>query len=360
MRRVLGRGPPGGDVSDWSCPVPRADRDTILLAHGGGGRLSRELLDEVFAPAFHNEWLATGHDGALLPAVDGPLAFTTDSFVVHPLFFPGGDIGALAVHGTVNDLAMCGARPRWLSVGFILEEGLPRATLERVVASMARAAAEAGVHIVTGDTKVVERGRADGLYVNTAGIGVRRPGPALSPSACRPGDRVLLSGPVGNHGVAVMSVREGLAFDAPVLSDAASLHGLAEALLDAGGDGVRVLRDPTRGGLATALVELATSSRVGVDLDEAAVPVDEPVRAACELLGLDPFYVANEGKLVAVVSPDRAADVLAAMRAHHLGLRSADIGAIGASRPGQVVAHTGWGGARHLDLLAGEQLPRIC
>ena len=342
------------------CPVPLGEGETVMLAHGGGGKLTQRLIEEVFLPAFSNPALAPLHDGARLELPAGRVAFTTDSYVVRPPFFPGGDIGSLAVHGTVNDLAMCGARPIALSAGYILEEGFPMADLRRVVASMKGAAAAAGVPIVTGDTKVVDRGKGDGIYVNTAGIGVIPDGISIDPSAARPGDVVLINGPIGDHGIAILSVREGLGFDGEIASDSAALHGLVAAILLAGGASVHVLRDPTRGGVASALNEIAGASRVGVRLLESAVPVREAVRGACEILGLDPLYVANEGKCLAIVAPDRADAVLAAMRDHPLGRDSVRIGEVVHSHAGRVVVESAIGGTRIVDMMSGEQLPRIC
>jgi len=287
--------------ANYSCPAPLTGHAEIQIAHGGGGRLTQQLIERIFGPAFDNPALNARHDGAVLAAPAGArLAFTTDSHVVSPLFFPGGDIGRLAVYGTVNDLAMCGARPRWLSAGFILEEGLPVATLERIVAAMAEAARKAGVQIVTGDTKVVERGKGDGLYVNMAGIGWVEHDRVIAPASVRPGDVVLLSGDIGRHGMAILALREGLAFESSIESDCAPLWPAVEALFAAGVE-VHCLRDLTRGGLATAVIEIAETAGRAVALEEAAVPVCEPVRGACEILGLDPLYVANEGRFVAFV-----------------------------------------------------------
>src|SRR5919201_2919613 len=310
-----------------TCPVPRSRYDEILLGHGSGGQLTADLIQRLFLPAFGNEVLAALEDQATvrLPGKDNGVkparvAFTTDAFVVRPLFFPGGDIGKLAVHGTVNDLAVGGARPLFLSAAFILEEGLPLAELERIVASMRDACREAGVALVTGDTKVVDRGKGDQVFVTTSGVGLVPEGRSLSIHAARPGDRVLLSGTLGDHGIAIMSVREGLEFETVLESDTAPLAGLTEAMLEAC-PAIRCMRDPTRGGLSSALNELATASGVGVELDEAAIPIRSEVHAACELLGLDPLYVANEGKLIAVAPPEDATRILEAMRAHPLGQR---------------------------------------
>ena len=351
---------PNRGPGSLSCPVPVSTHSTIQMAHGGGGRLSQRLIEDVFMRCFDNPELARRHDGALLDLGPGRLAFTTDSFVVQPLFFPGGDIGSLAVHGTVNDLAMCGAQPLALSAGFILEEGFALEQLQRIVDSMQRAATAAGVAIVTGDTKVVDRGKGDGVYVNTAGVGVVAPGVEIGPSRARPGDAVLLSGAIADHGIAVMSVREGLRFETDLVSDSAPLGSLVSALLDAGGSAVHVLRDPTRGGVASALNEIATQAGVGIELQETSIPVSEPVRGACEILGLDPLYVANEGKLLALVAADAAERVLEAMRAHPLGAEAAHVGNVTEAHSGQVSMHSSVGGTRVVDLLSGEQLPRIC
>ncbi len=343
-----------------SCPLPEAPGDRIVLGHGSGGRLSHRLLEELILPAFQSPILARRDDQAVLDLDPGGgrVAFTADSFVVSPLFFPGGDIGALAVHGTVNDLAMAGARPRYLSASFILEEGLPMETLRRVVASMASAARAAGVEIVTGDTKVVGKGSADKLFVNTSGLGVVPPGVVLSASRVRPGDVALVSGTLADHGMAVMSARDDLGFGDALRSDTAPLHDLVRALLDSGAD-VRCLRDPTRGGLAAAVTEIAGSSGVGVEIDERSLPVQAHVRGACELLGLDPLLVANEGKLVAFVAPADAARVLAALRGHPLGREAAVVGWATAER-GEIVVRTQVGGRRMLDLPLSDPLPRIC
>jgi len=341
------------------CPLPISDYPAVLLAHGGGGRLMQQLLEQVFYRAFDNPTLADRHDGAVLEVDGRRLAFTTDSYVVRPLFFPGGDIGTLAVNGTVNDLAMCGARPRWLSAGFIIEEGLPMETLRRVAASMRDAAAAAGVELVTGDTKVVDKGKGDGLFINTAGVGVIEHPAPIRPRAVRPGDVVLVSGDLGRHGMAIMSVREGLEFESPIASDCAPLAGLVADLL-AGGVAVHCLRDLTRGGLAAALNEIAGAAGVHIRVDEAAVPVSDAVRGACEILGFDPLYVANEGRLAAFVAPEDAERALALLRARPEGAGAARIGTVQADRPGLVTLRSVIGVDRVLDLLSGEQLPRIC
>jgi len=333
--------------------------ERITLSHGSGGKATQTLIEAVFLEAFANPLLAPLEDGAVLTALGGRLAFTTDSYVVSPLFFPGGDIGDLAVNGTVNDLAVSGARPLWLSAGFILEEGFPVADLERIVGSMAAAAERAGVQIVTGDTKVVQRGKADGCYVNTAGVGViERPG-ELGVATARPGDVVIVSGPVGEHGITIMLARGELDIESEVTSDTAPLNGLVERLLDAA-PGVRGLRDATRGGVATICNEVARAAGVAVVLEEEAVPVRPDVRGACELLGIDPLYVACEGRLVAVVDGDQVEAAMAALRSHPLGEGAAVIGRVRDDPPGLVLLKTSFGGTRIVDLLVGDPLPRIC
>ncbi len=348
------------DFTGLQCPIPISEYPRVLLAHGGGGRLMNQLIEKVFVGAFANPALEALHDGAILDANGTRLAFATDSFVVTPLFFPGGDIGSLAVHGTVNDLAMCGAVPLALSAGFILEEGLSMDELWRVVRSMRAAADAVGVSIVTGDTKVVDRGRGDGLYVNTSGIGLVRPGVDIAPTRARPGDVVLLSGAVANHGIAIMSVREGLEFETEMKSDQAALDKLVGRVLDAGGDRVHVLRDPTRGGVASVLNEIAAKAGVGIRLDEAKVPVWDEVRGACEILGLDPLYVANEGKCIAIVAREAAEACLEAMRSDPLGREATIIGEVVSENPGLVTIRSRIGGTRVLQMISGEQLPRIC
>ena len=343
-----------------ACPLPLADYPTVVLAHGGGGKLSRQLVDDVFLSAYPSPELARLHDGAVLDMPGTRLAFSTDSYVITPRFFPGGDIGSLAVHGTVNDLAMCGARPVALSVAFILEEGLPMADLWRIACSMRQAAEAAGVRIVTGDTKVVERGKADGIFITTTGVGYVPEGIEVTPTRIAPGDVVLVSGEIATHGIAVMSLRAGIEFETSLRSDSAPLHGLTGALLAALGSDVHVLRDPTRGGVASALNELAQAAGQGIRIVEAAVPVQEEVRGACEILGFDPLYVANEGKLIAVVARARADEALAVLRAHPLGSAAAIIGEVVADHPGRVLARSPIGGLRVVEMLSGEQLPRIC
>jgi hydrogenase expression/formation protein HypE len=372
----------------WTCPLPLQNYPTIVMGHGAGGRMMSDLIEHLFAPAFDNQWLGQMGDSASINLQDllestlsgkpisdqqskTNIAFTTDSFVVSPLFFPGGNIGDLAVYGTVNDLAMRGAHPLFLSAGFILEEGLPMETLGNLVTAMALACKKASVKIATGDTKVVQKGHGDGIYINTSGIGLIPAGLDIGPRNARPGDAVLVSGTIGDHGIAVMSVREGLTFQTGIQSDTAPLYGLVEAMIASGRGGrhppendnpspIHCLRDATRGGLSAVLNELAASSKVGIEFDERNVPLRPAVNAACEMLGLDPFYVANEGKLVAIVSAEAAEPVLAAMRLHEYGKDAAIIGTVVAGHPGLVTAKTSIGGMRVVDVPAGELLPRIC
>ncbi len=361
------------DADSWTCPAPLRDETHIVLGHGGGGLLSSELIEHLFLPAFDPLSTLDGgagdpgggarpaapRDSAIVHAGGARLAFTTDSYVVSPLFFPGGCIGDLAINGTVNDLAMSGAVPVALSCGFILEEGLEVAVLGRVAQAMGAAARTAGVRLVTGDTKVVERGHADGLFINTSGIGVIPDGVDIAPERARPGDVVIVSGPIGEHGVAILSVRSGIEFGTTIGTDSAPLAGMVAALLAAVPD-VHVLRDPTRGGVATSLCEIAAAAGVGVDIDEAAVPVPEAVAAACAFLGLDPLHVANEGKLVAFVPAEHADAALAALHAHRYGHGARVIATVTAEHPGMVVGRTAMGGTRVIDRPLGEQLPRIC
>ncbi|WP_040797642.1 hydrogenase expression/formation protein HypE [Nocardia higoensis] len=347
------------DADAWVCPMPLRDAPNIVMGHGGGGAMSGELIEHLFLPAFGAAADAGMGDSAVLTVGDTRLAFSTDSFVVKPRVFPGGSLGELAVNGTVNDLAMAGARPLALSTAFILEEGTALSEIAAVAQAMGTAAAAAGVTLVTGDTKVVDAGHGDGIYVNTTGIGIIDGEVDIRPQRARPGDIVLISGDIGVHGIAVMSCREGLEFGTTVLSDTAPLNGLVAAMLGSGAD-VHTLRDPTRGGVAATVNEIARTAGIGVSLDETALPVPAAVRDACGLLGLDPMYVANEGKLIAFVAPDDADRVLEAMRAHPLGARAAVIGVCVEEHPGMVVARTALGGTRVVDLPAGEQLPRIC
>jgi hydrogenase expression/formation protein HypE len=347
------------NAATLACPAPLPPGETVLLGHGSGGRLTAELIRDLFLPAFHNAALARLDDQAIVTVNGCRLAFTTDSFVVKPLFFPGGDIGSLAVHGTVNDLAMGGARPLFLSAAFIIEEGFSIGELRRIVTSFRDAVGKAAIEVVTGDTKVVEHGSADGLFINTSGIGLVPAGVSLSANQARSGDRVLLSGPIGDHGMAIMAQREGLEFESTIRSDSAALYGLVEDMLNATGE-IRCMRDPTRGGLASALNEIAGQSQVGIKLEESAIPVHEQVRGACEILGLDPMYVANEGKLVAIVSPHGEKHVLQAMRANPLAREAQVIGTVTLEYPGLVSMRTALGTSRIVDMLAGDQLPRIC
>ena len=340
------------------CPLP-ARSAMIQLAHGGGGRLMQNLIRDIFVRSFGTPLSAHMHDGATWPVSEGTLAFTTDSYVVRPLFFPGGDIGSLAVHGTVNDLAMCGATPLWLSAGFILEEGLAIATLQRIVDSMAQAARDAEVSIITGDTKVVDRGKGDGIFINTAGIGVVPSGVNVGSQRVRAGDAILVSGDLGAHGVAVLSVREGLSFAGDIASDSAPLHSVVADLITNGIE-IHCLRDLTRGGLASALNEIALAAGVQLSIDERAIPVRDEVQGACEVLGLDPLYVANEGRFVAFVPEAHADRALAIMRDHDVARAAARVGEVGRCESPVVVLQTVLGTHRILDLLSGEQLPRIC
>jgi hydrogenase expression/formation protein HypE len=346
-------------IVELSCPTPLRTNDTVLLGHGSGGKLSAELIRDVFLPALNNPILSRLDDQAIVRVNGQRLAFTTDSFVVKPLFFPGGDIGSLAVHGTINDLAMGGATPLFLSAAFIIEEGFSIDQLRRIAASMQHAAIAAGVQIVTGDTKVVERGKGDGLFINTTGIGIVADGVELSADGARPGDKVLLSGSIGEHGIAILAQREGIEFETTIESDSASMHNLVSEMLRAG-RGIRCMRDPTRGGLSSALNEIAAQSKVGVELEERAIPIREEVASACELLGLDPMYVANEGKLIAIVAPEDAAAVLHAMRHHPLASQAQIIGTVKAAGAPLVTMRTSLGTTRIVDMLSGDQLPRIC
>jgi hydrogenase expression/formation protein HypE len=342
-----------------SCPVSLNNYKQVLLAHGGGGKLTHQLIRTMFAAQFSNELLSPLHDGAIFSVNGTRFAFSTDSFVVNPIFFPGGTIGDLAVNGTVNDLAMCGATPLYLSVAFIIEEGMMMEDLWRVVLSMKKAADRAGVALITGDTKVVDRGKGDKIFINTSGVGMMKDGVNMNPTNARPGDVVILSGPIAVHGIAIMSVREGLEFETEICSDTAPLNGLVEDMLRVERD-IHVLRDPTRGGVASALNEIAESADIGILIRDEHIPVPDEVRGACEILGLDPLYVANEGKLVAIVPQTSAQAILSAMRLHPLGKHAANIGEVVAEHPGTVLMNTRVGGTRVVDMLSGEQLPRIC
>lgn len=346
----------------WTCPLPLKNYPTIVMGHGAGGKMMNDLIRHLFAANFHNDLLAQLGDSTALQLSlqkDQRLAFSTDSFVVSPLFFPGGNIGELAVNGTVNDLAMRGAEPLFLSAGFILEEGLEMETLGRITAAMARACENAGVQIAAGDTKVVERGHGDGVYINTTGIGLIPAGVDIAPGNARPGDAVLVSGTLGDHGIAIMSIRAGLGFESQIRSDTAPLNMLVAQMLQATKE-IRCLRDATRGGFSAVLNELALASNVGIEIEEGKVPVHPAVKAACEVLGLDPFYIANEGKLVAIVSAGQADKILDVMKNNRYGKDAAIVGYVTADHPGLVVARTNIGGSRVVDLPAGELLPRIC
>ncbi len=342
-----------------SCPLPITNYKQIVLAHGSGGKLSHQLIEKMVLPQFRNELLEPLHDGAIFSLNGERVAFSTDSFVVSPIFFPGGDIGTLAVHGTVNDLAMCGARPLYLSASFILEEGLPMEDFWRVVQSMHAAADNAGVKLVTGDTKVVDRGKADKIFVNTSGIGIVPNEVNIHPARATVGDKIIISGPIAVHGIAIMSVREGLEFETEVASDTAPLHELVAAMIAAKID-IHVLRDPTRGGVTSALTEIAQTAKIGMLLNESSIPISEEVKGACEILGLDPLYVANEGKLLAIAAADDAERVLKVLCSHSLGSEAAIIGEVVNEHPGLIMMKTRVGGTRVVDMLSGEQLPRIC
>ena len=346
-------------ASGLSCPIPITDYKQVLLAHGGGGTLTHRLIQSMFASQFSNDLLNPLHDGAMFSINGSRIAFSTDSYVINPIFFPGGSIGDLAVNGTVNDLAMCGARPLYLSAGFIIEEGFEMEELWRVVLAMQKAAREAGVQLVTGDTKVVDRGKGDKIFINTSGIGVVDPGINIDPRLAVPGDAVILSGSIADHGIAVMSVREGLEFETEIKSDTRPLNGLVASMLEVCRD-IHVLRDPTRGGIASALNEIAESAHAGIFINEDAIPLTEEVSGACEILGLDPLYVANEGKLLAFVPGPAVENVLAAVKSHQAGKESVVIGQVVDDHPGMVVMKSRIGGMRVVDMLSGEQLPRIC
>jgi len=343
----------------FTCPISRSDYTNILLAHGSGGRLTHDLIEKMFLPQFKNELLEPLHDGAVFTIGENKLAFSTDSYVVNPIFFPGGNIGELAVNGTVNDLAMCGARPLYLSAAFIIEEGLPIDDLWKIVLAMQEAAKEIGVELVTGDTKVVDRGKGDGIFINTCGIGIIENGVDVNPKRIKAGDKIILSGEIGLHGIAIMSIREGLEFETQIKSDTAPLNGLVEEMLKVSKN-IHVMRDPTRGGIATTLNELAEQSKLGILIDEESLPVPDDVHGACEILGFDPLYVANEGKLLAFVPPDDSEELLAAMKKHPLGEKSIVIGEVVDQHHGTVVMKNKIGGMRIVDMLTGEQLPRIC
>jgi hydrogenase expression/formation protein HypE len=346
-------------MTEFTCPIPLSEYPRVLLAHGGGGRLSQHLIEKMLYPSFENRLLEPLHDGAILSLDGGRLAFTTDSYVVHPLFFPGGDIGRLSVFGTTNDLAMCGARPLFISCGLILEEGLPMEDLWRVIVSIREAAAEAGVQVITGDTKVVERGKGDGVFINTSGIGAVLPDLDVGPHRLRPGDEIVISGPIGLHGIAIMALREGIELETEIRSDSAPVYPMVQALAEAGLE-IHMLRDPTRGGVSSALNEMARRGGVGIRLDEEPLPIPTDVEGVCEILGLDPLYVANEGNFLAIVAEGQGARALETLRRHPLGARAALIGRVAAGHAGVVVMRTRIGGERVVDMMSGEQLPRIC
>jgi len=346
-------------MAGFACPIPISDYPHVLLAHGGGGKLSQQIIQKMIVPQFKNELLEPLHDGAVFTLNGTRLAFSTDSYVINPIFFPGGDIGELAVNGTVNDLAMCGARPMYLSAAFIIEEGFAMDDLWKVILSMQSAAAKAGVQLVTGDTKVVDRGKGDKIFINTSGVGIVDAGVQIGSQNARVGDVIILSGPIAVHGIAIMSVRGGLEFESQIKSDTAPLNHLVQSMLAASKQ-IHVLRDPTRGGVASSLNEIAESSRVGIKIDEERIPITEPVRGACEILGLDPLYVANEGKLLAFVDREDAESVLSVMRGHSLGKEATIIGEVVNDHIETVVMKTSIGGSRVVDMLSGEQLPRIC
>ncbi len=343
----------------FACPLPITDYKQVMLAHGGGGKLSQQLIQKMFITQFKNEFLEPLHDGAIFKIKDTRFAFSTDSYVVDPIFFHGGDIGKLAVCGTVNDLAMCGSKPLYLSVAFIIEEGLPMDELWRVVLSMQEAASAAGVLLITGDTKVVDRGKGDKIFINTSGVGVIENGINIDPKNAKVGDKIILSGSIAEHGIAIMSVREGLEFDSLIKSDCAVLNGLVNAMFEVSKN-IHVLRDPTRGGVASALNEIAQHAKVGISIDEITIPVSEEVKGACEMLGLDPLYVANEGKLIAFVASTEAEKVLTKMKTHSYGKDAAIIGEVVAEHPGIVTMQSSIKGTRIVDMISGEQLPRIC
>ncbi len=359
MKAFMNTNSPIDFSSGLSCPVPLTNYKTVTLAHGGGGTLSRQLVQSMFLPQFNNPALSDEHDGAILSMEGGTFAFSTDSYVVKPVFFPGGNIGDLAVYGTVNDIAMCGARPLYLSCAFIIEEGFAMEQLWTVVQTMQRAAEKAGVQLVTGDTKVVDRGKGDGIFITTAGVGVVPRGVVISPKRAAPGDVIVLSGRIADHGIAIMSVRQGITFETEIVSDTAPLNGMVEAMLEAEPD-IHVLRDPTRGGIASALNEIALSAGRGIEIAESAIPVADAVTGACEILGLDPLYIANEGKLLAIVPERSASKVLEVMKKNPHGGEATVIGRVVEDHPGIVVMRTTIGSNRIVDMISGEQLPRIC
>lgn len=344
---------------DYSCPLPITDYSKVMMAHGGGGTLSHQLIEKMFLSQFDNELLNMQHDGSVFDIGDKRFAFTTDSYVVQPIFFPGGDIGELAVNGTVNDLAMCGAEPIFLSAGFILEEGFPLEDLWRIILSMKKASERAGIKIITGDTKVVDRGKGDKIFINTSGIGKVYPGIEITPMKCKPDDVIIISGKIAEHGMAIMSAREGLEFETAIKSDTLPLNLLVAAMVKASNK-IHVMRDPTRGGVGSTLNEIAATAGVGIEIDQLAIPISEEVKAACEILGFDPLYVANEGKLIAFVEQADAGKILAAMKNHPDGIDAAIIGRVVSEHPKRVIMKTSIGSMRVVDMISGEQLPRIC
>jgi hydrogenase expression/formation protein HypE len=342
-----------------ACPIPISEYEKILLAHGGGGTLSHQLIQKMFFSQLDNPLLNTGHDGAIFKITGSKMAFSTDSYVVRPIFFPGGDIGELAVNGTVNDLAMCGAKPLYLSLGFIIEEGLPMEDLWKIVQSISQTAKECGVEVVTGDTKVVDRGKGDKIFINTSGVGVVYDGVDVSPQRIQAGDKILLSGKIAEHGIAILSAREEFDFETDVKSDTVPLNGLVESIINICPE-IHVMRDPTRGGVSSALNEIAESANLGIYIEEDTIPIADPIKAICEILGLDPLYIANEGKLLAIVPENKAAIVLKTMQEHQYGKDSRIIGEVTSDNPGKVIMKTSIGSHRIVDMLSGEQLPRIC
>jgi hydrogenase expression/formation protein HypE len=345
--------------SGLSCPIPKNDYEQVLLAHGGGGTLSHQLISKIFFSQFDNEFLKEQHDSAVFNIDKSRLAFTTDSYVVQPIFFPGGNIGELAVNGTVNDLVVAGARPLYISVGFIIEEGLLIEDLWKIVLSMKEAARKSGIKIVTGDTKVVDKGKGDKIFINTSGIGIIKEGMNISPKRCMPGDKIILSGRISDHGIAIMSAREGLEFETTIVSDTAPLIDLLECI-EKFGDKIHVMRDPTRGGIASSLNEIAEIAKVGMLIDEEKIPILDEVKGACEILGLDPLYIANEGKMIAIVSNEMADNVFKEWRKTDLGKESEIIGEVTSENPGTILMKTTIGSKRIVDMISGEQLPRIC
>lgn len=355
----MNNGPKINIASALTCPIPKSEYDKILLAHGGGGSLTHQLISKIFLPQFNNELLNAQHDSAIFSVGKNKFAFTTDSYVVQPIFFPGGDIGELAVNGTINDLSVAGAKPLYISLSFIIEEGLPIDDLWKIVLSMKEAAKKAGVEIVTGDTKVVERGKGDKIFINTSGIGTIEEGIQISPQNCKAGDVIILNGSIADHGIAIMSAREGLSFETEIKSDTVPLNGLIQSVLDVS-QNVHVMRDPTRGGVATTLKEIASTANIGIEIDEKEIPIKEEVKGACEILGLDPLYIANEGKVVLFVDKEDAEKILMVMKNHPLGFESHIIGEVTNEHPGMVIMKTLIGSKRIIEMITGEQLPRIC